>query len=265
MYFFFLFMPWMCALMYLWKTTSWRHIAAICMLFIHWNRIPCCFLWVNISMNEWMNERTNARPKEKMNEQTNERSINRTIERWNGWMNDWMNEWIYFCWLLHFVFHQNMAVVGGIPVKAPPGSDTDQNRRRERDSPGYGDLGVRHFSSTNSGLNASSVDVNMDPGFVSRRQPSKASLELSPKFGGSQGSIGGGGPAYPQHPASSLPLADNPYAVIGDVPTSFQLQQQQQQQRGDIGQSEQSIQGVNGAYLSLPDPQTIQSVPDTSV
>ncbi|KAK2156934.1 hypothetical protein LSH36_202g09011 [Paralvinella palmiformis] len=85
--------------------------------------------------------------------------------------------------------YQNTAMIAGMPVATPPGSNSDQNKRRDRDSPGYGDLGVRHFSSTNSGLNASSVDTNPDP-FIGQRTASRSSLDAAPRYGGSQGSLG---------------------------------------------------------------------------
>jgi len=173
-------------------------------------------------------------------------------------------------------------MIAGMPVATPPGSNSDQNKRRDRDSPGYGDLGVRHFSSTNSGLNASSVDTNPDP-FIGQRTASRSSLDAAPRYGGSQGSLGS---ATRNPQPISLPLSGNPYNVIHHqavapmqqqqfLPPQQQQQQRQQPQQQfpsdwNIGQHQAAV-GQAAPTLTNTNPGSpeekplFQGVPDTSV
>ena len=54
--------------------------------------------------------------------------------------------------------------MGGVAV-LPPGANSDQQMRRTKDSPGYGDLGIRHFGGSNPGIDHN-VSLDMDTGPV---------------------------------------------------------------------------------------------------
>lgn len=92
--------------------------------------------------------------------------------------------------------------MGGVAV-IPPGAATDQQLKRGRDSPGYGDLGIRHFGGSNPGLDHN-VSMDMDSGPV-YSQPHKP----QPGPPGHDNRVFRPSPGSQRHPMTTKPGHDS--------------------------------------------------------
>ena len=157
-------------------------------------------------------------------------------------------------------------------VPVTPDVDTEQNRRIGGDSPGYGDLGIKQFSSSHSGgLDTSSIDLNPGPRY-GQRHGSRESLGPSRGFDGSQSSMGPPPPTHPPPPLGpppptplGAPLSNHPMDMLQNQSISSQnmrnmeIRQQQMGSQHSLSNM-QAARGMMGSQHSLSNMQAARGM-----